>query len=168
MAQDQLGMRTGGKGRDDRDMVVVKPPSQDPDRRAPSAAFDAKGSMLMPNDNVGNSDGREGGIGDEGEAVAGSIDGHHLLLIGAGPGLGGAVARRFAEGGYRVTLVARSTDGLGKLAGTLADTGADIDTISGDASDPEGLGARTSALYRGMVHRGSSSTTRSWELRTNC
>ena len=103
----------------------------------------------MPNDNVGNSDGREGGIGDEGEAVAGSIDGHHLLLIGAGPGLGGAVARRFAEGGYRVTLVARSMDGLGKLAGTLADTGADIDTISGDASDPEGLGARMSALYRG-------------------
>ena len=50
---------------------------------------------------------------------AGSIDSRHLLLIGAGPGLGEAVARRFAEGGYRVTLVARSTEGLGKLAGTL-------------------------------------------------
>jgi short-subunit dehydrogenase len=35
-----------------------------------------------------------------------------------------AVARRFAVGGYRVTLVARSTDGLRDLAGTLADTGA--------------------------------------------
>ena len=104
----------------------------------------------MPNDTVGDSGGREGGIGEGGETVGvGSIDGHHLLLVGAGPGLGEAVARRFAEGGYRVTLVARSTDGLGKLAGTLADTGADIDTISGDASDPEGLGARMSALYRG-------------------
>ena len=41
-----------------------------------------------------------------------SIDNRHLLLVGAGPGLGMAVARRFAEGGYRVTLVARSTDGL--------------------------------------------------------
>ena len=41
-----------------------------------------------------------------------SIDNHHLLLVGAGPGLGMAVARRFAEGGYRVTLMARSTDGL--------------------------------------------------------
>ena len=103
----------------------------------------------MPNDNVVDSDGRESGIGDESEAVGvGSIDGHHLLLIGAGPGLGGAVARRFAEGGYRVTLVARSTDGLSKLAGTLADTGADIDTISVDAGDPGGLGARMSALYR--------------------
>ena len=48
-----------------------------------------------------------------------------------------------------MTLVARSTDGLGKLAGTLADTGADIDTISVDVSDPEGLGARMGALYRG-------------------
>src|SRR3954470_24170448 len=52
----------------------------------------------------------------------GTIDRSHLLLIGAGPGLGVAVARRFAVGGYRVTLVARSADGLGELAGTLADT----------------------------------------------
>jgi short-subunit dehydrogenase len=39
-------------------------------------------------------------------------------------------------------LVARSTDGLGRLAGALADTGADIDTIAADASDPEALGTR--------------------------
>jgi short-subunit dehydrogenase len=77
------------------------------------------------------------------------IDGCHLLLVGAGPGLGGAVARRFAEGGYRVTLVARSTDGLGRLADTLADTGADIDTISVDVGDPEALAARMTALYGG-------------------
>jgi NADP-dependent 3-hydroxy acid dehydrogenase YdfG len=80
---------------------------------------------------------------------AGSIDGRALLLIGAGPGLGEAVARRFAEDGYRVTLVARSTDGLDKLAATLADTGTDIETISADASDPEGLRARMTALYHG-------------------
>jgi hypothetical protein len=30
-----------------------------------------------------------------------SVDGRHLLLIGAGPGLGMAVARRFAVGGYQ-------------------------------------------------------------------
>jgi len=77
-----------------------------------------------------------------------NVDGRHLLLIGAGPGLGEAVARRFAQGGYRVTLVARSTDGLGRLAGALADTGADIDTIAADASDPEALGARMGELYR--------------------
>ena len=76
-----------------------------------------------------------------------AIDDRHLLLVGAGPGLGAAVARRFAEGGYRVTLVARSADGLTRLAGELADTGALIDTISADASDPEGMGARLSTLY---------------------
>jgi short-subunit dehydrogenase len=58
-----------------------------------------------------------------------------------------AVARRFAEGGYRVTLVARSTDGLSDLAHNLADTGAQVDTIAADASDPAGLGARMAELY---------------------
>jgi short-subunit dehydrogenase len=76
-----------------------------------------------------------------------SIDNHRLLLVGAGPGLGMAVARRFADGGYRVTLVARSTDGLSDLAGNLADTGARIDTIAADASDPEGFGSRMAELY---------------------
>ena len=53
----------------------------------------AKGSRLMPDSSVGNS--------------GSSVDDRHLLLVGAGPGLGMAVARRFAEEGYRVTLVAR-------------------------------------------------------------
>jgi short-subunit dehydrogenase len=79
-----------------------------------------------------------------------SIDHRHLLLIGAGPGLGMAVARRFADGGFRVTLVARSTDGLRHLADGLADTGAHIDMIAADASDPEGLGARMTELYNGQ------------------
>jgi short-subunit dehydrogenase len=87
----------------------------------------------MPDDPVGNS----GSL----------IDDRHLLLVGAGPGLGMAVARRFAEGGYRVTLVARSTDGLGRLAAGLADTGARIDTIAADAGDPKRLGARMAELY---------------------
>jgi short-subunit dehydrogenase len=79
---------------------------------------------------------------------AGSIDGRHLVLIGAGPGLGEAIGRRFADGGYRVTLVARSADRLGRLAGILVDTGADIDTIAADAGDPDGLRAGLHALYR--------------------
>ena len=77
-----------------------------------------------------------------------SIDTRHLLLVGAGPGLGMAVARRFADGGYRVTLVARSTDGLSDLAESLADTGAQIDTIAADASDPDAFGDRMAELYR--------------------
>src|SRR5579863_4633046 len=84
---------------------------------------------------------------DSGVNAGSSIDDRRLLLVGAGPGLGMAVARRFADGGYRVSLVARSTDGLGDLADSLADTGAEIDTIAADASDPEGLRARMTELY---------------------
>src|SRR3984885_6579028 len=78
----------------------------------------------------------------------GVIDSRHLLLVGAGPGLGLAVAHRFAFGGYRVTLVARSTDRLGELASSLADTGAEINRIEANASDPEDFGGRMTELYR--------------------
>jgi short-subunit dehydrogenase len=102
----------------------------------------------MPDDRVSDAGTSNGeGAGRE-PAGTGSTDDRHLLLVGAGPGLGMAVARRFAEGGYRVTLVARSTDALGELAATLTDTGAQVDTVSADASDPDGLGARISTLYR--------------------
>src|SRR5580693_8009016 len=92
------------------------------------------------------SDERGSDPGSGGNGV-GTIDIRHLLLVGAGPGLGLAVARRFAEGGYRVTMVARSSDGLGTLVDSLADTRADIGTLSADVGDSEGLGARMAALY---------------------
>jgi short-subunit dehydrogenase len=85
----------------------------------------------------------------QGAETVGSVDARHLLLVGAGPGLGLAIARRFATEGYRITLVARGTDGLDKLVDGLADTGAGIDTIVADASDPDALGDRISALYSG-------------------
>jgi short-subunit dehydrogenase len=78
----------------------------------------------------------------------GVIDRRHLLLVGAGPGLGLAVARRFASGGYRVTLVARSTHRLSELASSLADTGAEVKIIEANAADPDDLGARMTELYR--------------------
>jgi shikimate 5-dehydrogenase len=85
----------------------------------------------MPEERIGDPGNRASALADLAEvAVPGSVDGRHLLLVGEGPGLGMAVARRFAVGGYRVTLVARSADGLGDLAGSLADAGAKIDTIA--------------------------------------
>jgi short-subunit dehydrogenase len=79
----------------------------------------------------------------------GSIDQRHLLLVGAGPGLGIVIARRFAVGAYRVTLVARNAAGLGDLAFSLSDTGAQVDAIVADAGDPEGLRERMTELYSG-------------------
>ncbi len=88
-------------------------------------------------------------VSSSGDTVrVGTIDRGHLLLVGAGPGLGLAVARRFAVGGYRVTLLARQTDRLGKLAQSLDDTGAEIDTIEADVGDSDDLRARMTQLYR--------------------
>jgi short-subunit dehydrogenase len=87
------------------------------------------------------------GSSSEDTVRAGTIDRGHLLLVGAGPGLGLAVARRFAVGGYRVTLLARKTDRLGELAQSLDDTGAEIDTIEADASASDDLRARMTELY---------------------
>lgn len=87
------------------------------------------------------------GSSSEDTVGVGTIDRSHLLLVGAGPGLGSAVARRFAVGGYRVTLLARKTDRLGELAQSLDDTGAEIDTIGADASDSDDLRARMTELY---------------------
>src|SRR3984957_5095658 len=87
----------------------------------------------MPDDSVGDS--------------GSSTDNRRLLLVGAGPGLGMAVARRFAEGGARGALGARSAAGLPRFVHSLADTGAQIDTIAADASEPEALGARMAELY---------------------
>ena len=75
------------------------------------------------------------------------VDPRHLLIIGTGPGLGAAIARRFVLGGYRVTLMARSTDRLDALAKDLVDSGAVVDTVAADASDPEGLRAALTELY---------------------
>jgi short-subunit dehydrogenase len=58
-----------------------------------------------------------------------------------------AIARRFATGGYRVTLVARSSDGLDDLVGSLKDLGVRIDTIVADVGDTEGVRARMAELY---------------------
>lgn len=86
----------------------------------------------------------------QGAKTAGSVDARHLLLVGAGPGLGIAIARRFATEGYRITLIARGIDGLSKLVDSLADTDAKVDTIAADASAPDALGARITELYSGQ------------------
>ena len=54
----------------------------------------------------------------------------HALVIGAGAGLSAALARRFAAGGLRVSLAARTTDDLRRLA---EEAGADLD--AGDAAE---------------------------------
>lgn len=44
------------------------------------------------------------------------------LVTGVGPGTGAATVRRFAEGGYRVAMIARDADRLAALAKAIPDT----------------------------------------------
>ena len=44
-----------------------------------------------------------------------------ILITGASAGIGEAVARRFAAGGFRIVAVARRQDRLEQLAGALSD-----------------------------------------------
>jgi short-subunit dehydrogenase len=58
-----------------------------------------------------------------------------IAVFGAGPGLGGAVARRYAREGYAVTLVGRRPEPLGRLARDLISAGATAHVITADLSD---------------------------------
>jgi len=58
-----------------------------------------------------------------------------IAVFGAGPGLGQAVARRYAREGYAVTLVARRSEPLERLARELASAGATAHVITADLAD---------------------------------
>ena len=58
-----------------------------------------------------------------------------IAVFGAGPGLGQAVARRYAREGYAVTLVARRPEPLDRLAKELTSAGATAHVITADLSD---------------------------------
>ena len=65
------------------------------------------------------------------------VDPHHLLLIGAGPGVGAGVVRRFGREGFRSTLISRS-ETLDQLAPELRSGGLEIEAIAADIEDLDG------------------------------
>jgi short-subunit dehydrogenase len=58
-----------------------------------------------------------------------------IAVFGAGPGLGQAVARRYAQEGYDVVLVARRRQTLEVFAQELTGTGASAHVITADLAD---------------------------------
>ncbi len=63
----------------------------------------------------------------------------HLLIVGAGPGIAAATARRFGHDGYSVGLVARREEALAELADTLTHDGVLVGRAAADAGDPVSL-----------------------------
>lgn len=60
-------------------------------------------------------------------------------IIGAGPGLGSALARRFASEGCAMALVARTTGSISTTAAQLDESGHAARAFIADASDPPSL-----------------------------
>ncbi|GAA3153639.1 SDR family NAD(P)-dependent oxidoreductase [Blastococcus jejuensis] len=69
----------------------------------------------------------------------------HLLIIGAGPGISAATARRFGRAGYAVGLVARREEPLAELGAELRAEGIRTGWAAAEAGDPAAL---TEAVLR--------------------
>src|SRR4029079_12082764 len=69
-----------------------------------------------------------------------------LVIVGAGPNLGAAVARRFGREGMAVGLIARDRARLDALAAELAATGLAVDVAAADIRDPAALAAAIGEL----------------------
>ena len=70
----------------------------------------------------------------------------HLLVVGAGPGIAAATARRFGRGGYTVGLVARRDEALAELAEELREDVAPVGRAPAEAGDPASLRAAVELL----------------------
>ena len=71
----------------------------------------------------------------------------HAVIVGAGPGLGVALARRFLSGGAKVSLIARAEDRLATMATELqSDHQRQVAWRAADAGQPDALTAAIAEL----------------------
>jgi short-subunit dehydrogenase len=71
---------------------------------------------------------------------------NHLLIVGAGPGISGATARRFAADGFSVGLIARREPALAEQGAELRAAGIGTAWAAADAGDPVSLGSAVGVL----------------------
>lgn len=72
------------------------------------------------------------------------------IVVGVGPGLGAAVARRFAAGGYAVGLVARSEASLAPTLASIEEAGGVASIALADAADPAQVAAAHAKLTQSL------------------
>jgi NAD(P)-dependent dehydrogenase (short-subunit alcohol dehydrogenase family) len=75
-----------------------------------------------------------------------TVDPRHLLLVGAGPGVGAGVVRRFGREGFRSTLISRGKT-LDQLAPQLRSQGLQIEAVGADIEDLDGYRATLEAIF---------------------
>lgn len=75
-----------------------------------------------------------------------------IVVIGAGPGIGASVARRFGREGYDVALIARSEEFLEALGAELQAEGVTTGWTAVDIADAEGLSAAVERFGRHLGH----------------
>jgi NAD(P)-dependent dehydrogenase (short-subunit alcohol dehydrogenase family) len=73
------------------------------------------------------------------------LDGKRALVTGAGRGLGAGFASALADAGADVTLVARTNDEIGALAGKLRERGGKAQALALDVTDLEAMQAAIAA-----------------------
>jgi len=61
------------------------------------------------------------------------------IIVGAGPGLGLTIARRFATGGFDVALISRDQNKLDVICETLSSEGVCVQGFAGDAGNESSL-----------------------------
>ena len=69
-----------------------------------------------------------------------------VVVVGAGPGAGGQVARRFGREGYAAGLVSRSAHELERLAASLTSEGVETAWEAADVTDDAALRAAVTAF----------------------
>jgi NAD(P)-dependent dehydrogenase (short-subunit alcohol dehydrogenase family) len=75
-----------------------------------------------------------------------TVDPRHLLLIGAGPGVGAGIVRRFGREGFRSTLISRG-GALEQLAGELRGDGLEIEAVAADIADLDAYRATLERIF---------------------
>ena len=75
-----------------------------------------------------------------------------LVVVGAGPGVGASVARRFGREGYDVALVARSADRLEQLGQALQREGVTTGWTPVDIGDADALAAAVTRFAGHLGH----------------
>jgi NADP-dependent 3-hydroxy acid dehydrogenase YdfG len=69
-----------------------------------------------------------------------------IVIVGAGPNLGAAVARRFGREGFAVGLISRNADKLDAMAADLANEGISAAAAPADIRDAAALSAAITSL----------------------